>query len=575
MTDIFLSYSRDDAEMREVLCENLRKLGINIWVDVERLKPGTLQWSRAIKEAVRKVDVLLVLCSPTSEKSEWVNREVYIAKAAGKPVVPVLIKGSELDSIPADIVGAQYCDLREHADHQRSFRELVEWLETTFNFKAPQYEFDPGPGDDMPVIQVTDEREHEEGRVTAIRIPTPIWLIVVLAALTVGLLCLIGAVFVLRPLLAGKAGTATRILGLPTSQVTRPTAAENVAVQPLEPTVPLASSTPSFTPLPAVSHPVITAQNANQLQMLDLINAEPWVSGIALSPDSDTLAVTTSYRIEIYSLASPSTPQYELVSSQSDMDTVDFNFDGSMLASAGQGFDNAIQLWDMKSGGTELSLITGHTDSINDIAFSPDGTKLASGSYDKSVRIWDVATGEELFYSLDHADDVTQVDFSPDGSLLASGGADGVVRLWDVATGQLSHGLETGDYDYWVSALAFDPDGSLLASASEYHTEVRLWDARTGEPVLVLRGHEKGDSGRGVFSVAFNPAGTLLASGGEDMTIRLWDINPDSSTYGQQLAVLQRHPSLIAHLLFSPDGTRLISAGGWGDGTIIIWTVSG
>ena len=115
------------------------------------------------------------------------------------------------------------------------------------------------------------------------------------------------------------------------------------------------------------------------------------------------------------------------------------------------------------------------------MAFSPDGTRIASGSRDKTVRLWDAATGQPVGQPLTgHTDAVSSVAFSPDGTRIASGSADNTVRLWDAATGQPVGQPLTGHTDA-VSSVAFSPDGTRIASGSADNT-VRLWDAATGQP---------------------------------------------------------------------------------------------
>ena len=180
------------------------------------------------------------------------------------------------------------------------------------------------------------------------------------------------------------------------------------------------------------------------------------------------------------------------------------------------------------------------------MAFSPDGTRIASGSDDKTVRVWDAATGQPVGQPLTgHTDAVCSVAFSPDGTRIASGSDDKTVRVWDAATGQPVGQPLTGHTDA-VCSVAFSPDGTRIASGSGDKT-VRLWDAATGQPVgQPLTGHTDA-----VSSVAFSPDGNRIASGSADKTVRLWDADT-----GQPVGdPLTGHTDAVSSVAFSPDGT--------------------
>jgi len=155
-----------------------------------------------------------------------------------------------------------------------------------------------------------------------------------------------------------------------------------------------------------------------------------------------------------------------------------------------------------------------HNSSVNAVAFSPDGRKVATASYDNTARLWDVETGKQI-QRLEHDGSVYGVAFSPDGKKLATASSDSSARLWDVRTGKQLQRLE---HDRSVNAVAFSPDGQKLATASHDRT-ARLWDVGTGKQLQRLE-HD-----RSVNAVAFSPDGQKLATASDDKTACIWTLD--------------------------------------------------
>ncbi len=279
---------------------------------------------------------------------------------------------------------------------------------------------------------------------------------------------------------------------------------------------------------------------------------------MAYSPDGTLLAAGGTIGIWIYDGRTGKELNL-LTEHMESASTVAFSPDNQLLASNGK--DNTILLWDPRTGEHRKTL-TGHQDKVNSVTFGPDGKTLASGGGDESIRLWDVATGELRLTFAGHADGVSDVMYSPDGKILASHGGDDMIHLWNAHTGEFLRTL-TGHTDY-IHSIAYSPDGKTLASGSDDGT-IQLWDTDTGHLKTTLT--HTTDS-NGVALVVFTPDGqTLVSADYADDMIRFWDV-----ATGAHLKTIKSSPDTPNHIVFSPDGSTLVYAGG--DGTMRFWDVA-
>ncbi len=233
-----------------------------------------------------------------------------------------------------------------------------------------------------------------------------------------------------------------------------------------------------------------------------------------------------------------------------------FSPDGTQIASGGT---NGDLLLHHVSSGHLLREFRGHTAKVHGLCFSADGLQLLSASWDGTIRLWDVAAGDELRRFEGHTGLVHAAVWSPDGQQFVScthEGHAGAIWLWEAGTGEVLRKFEGVHFQPFT--VSFSPDGQHVLSGSHDGT-VRLWDAATGQKIQQFRGHTDW-----VISVSFSHDGLKASSSSKDQTIRIWDV-----AAGNELRCLSGHTDMVPSVQFTPDGRHVLS--GSLDRTVRLW----
>jgi len=217
--------------------------------------------------------------------------------------------------------------------------------------------------------------------------------------------------------------------------------------------------------------------------------------------------------------------------------------------------DKTVRIWDMGTGECRHTLV-GHEQAVTCVAYSPQGDQVASAGKDNRLRLWDAETGECQHILVGHAWPASYVTYSPMGDQIASSCSfDKTVRLWSTTTEECCHTLD-GHTDF-VNKVVYSPQGDQVATAS--NKRVRLWDTGTGSCLYTLSGHAER-----VRSISYSPQSDQVATASSDMTLKLWDINT-----GKCRHTILGHTKRVNNVTYSPQGGLVASASD--DGTVQLW----
>lgn len=517
--DAFISYSRKDMAFANKLVKALRAYKpppkveapqryLRIFQDVSDLT-GT-EYSQSIERQLQNSAKLIVLCSPESRKSEYVDDEIRrFAKLKGaENIIPILVAGvpnneagedqEEDKAFPEAMVEAMGMPLATSYLGFNPRKDKVNkgvFSNSWYTLLANLYDISRNE------IEQRDLKRQIRRRNIAITIVSIV--MVMLTGLTV-------YAFWQRNTAIHQAKVAL---------------SRQLAVQ------------------------------AEKLFALDFFNLALLLSIEALEITNTAEAVSALFTV----LQDQPQIKESLKGIPSEVTSVALSPDGKIYASGNM--DNTIGLLEIPTGQPLRPSLTGHLDKVTSMAFSPNGKFLVSASLDNTIRLWDVATHRLMHTLRGHTAGIYDLAVSPDGKILASVSYDRTIRLW-VVEKLMPLGPPLHGHQEWLDSVAFSPDGKTLASGSNDRTII-LWDVATRQPLgPPLQGHQDR-----VISLAFSPDGKLLASVTSDNNIILWDVN----TREQLGSPIEKYEQLISSMAFGPDSKNF--ATGREDGTVLLWDI--
>jgi len=549
--DVFISYSRADSGFARKLNDQLQIHGKRTWFDQESIAAGTADFQKEIHSGIESSDIFLFILSPRSVKSPYCADEVEYAARLNKRIVTILHRPVETSTLHPELAKVQWLDFNQHdRDFSANFTELLRILDTDTEhlhshtrllLRAIEWE---EKGRKESLLLRDDELENAEQ-----------WL-------------------------SQCISKEPKPTDLQRSYLKNSRSLEDARQQAHQILTEAAAKGRRLVRFGAIASAVGLLIAGSAIGYADRrINAITLESKIEtaqeqLAPDSPLKALldalragqtltnlngNTDQRSKLMGILQESVQtvreRNSLEKHKETITSIRFSPDGKTLASGS--FDGTIILWNVETG-ENLYTLEGHEGEVWNVSFSPDGKTVASASADATVKLWDVETGQELRTLKGLGGGMWGVSFSPDGKTVAASSADKTVRLWDVKTGQKLHTL-IGHEDR-VFEVIFSPDGQAIASASHDDT-IRLWNTETGELLHELKGHQDN-----VESIDFSPDGKTIASASVDKTIKLWDVET-----GQELETFEGHQDIVQSVRFSPDG-KAIASGSW-DKTIKLWNV--
>lgn len=296
----------------------------------------------------------------------------------------------------------------------------------------------------------------------------------------------------------------------------------------------------------------IQASDNNEVKEVYQLTGYGTLNDVAFSHNGDMLAVTDGKGPYIYN-----TNNFELLrlmkGHTKPVWCVAWSPDDKWVASGSA--DNTVRVWDIATGNEQITL-TGHNEPVSDLAWSPNGALFATSSADGSIRIWDLET-QQVLTVFETSGWINSIAWSPDGRSLVSGGNDSQLRIWDIDKERQLHSLDDKS-PIWDVAWITD---AVIASAGATN-QIHLWNTSNGETLRILKGHSAI-----IHGIACSPDKTMVVSVSGDLTARIWDINT-----GELIETLKGHTNWVWSVDWSSNGGLIASAGR--EGIVRLWNTN-
>jgi WD40 repeat protein len=637
-TSAFISYSRKDREFVVRLHAALMARGKTGWVDWEGIPPSAA-WLEEIHAAIDAAQAFLFVLSPDSVKSQVCGDEIAYAQARGKRLIPIIYR-DVAEGVPDGLARLNWVLLRPEDDFDRGVDALVKAIDTDLDWvrlhtrllvgaqrwseqardrstllrgrelkQAEDWLF--GVQEDSNAVTqlhrdyIRASREFAQRTLRAI-LATTAGAFVVMSVLAVlawterntarsrEIAAVarerladepeLAALLAREALASSETPQADVVLRLATLELRRHRwVVEGVHLVEsmdfidggarLRVTALRESSTWDMATGKLVRRePVAEVQAPQQASGLPRkagrdAETSPCKSSanadsppVSYAPNRASFVVANDEVVSLWSVAS-CRPVMAFRGHTSIVYSVDFSPDGTRLLTGSN--DNTARMWDVATGRT-IAVLRGHTGAVKRALFDPLGQRVATVSDDYSIRIWRADTGELLNRLRGHREGAKDIRFSPDGQQLASVGSDGTLRLWSVSIPHFERVL-LGHQDF-VHSVSFSPDSHRLLTTSSDKT-ARIWDVQTGSAIATLGGHAD-FLGASIFS----PNGSVVATGGRERRVRLW--NATDGTLRGELASRGLDPNRFGDgaLAFNGDGSKVLAL--WDRNTLQIWDVA-